>query len=209
MKRMGTFALALGVLGLGASAHAVPITGEIEFAGSLDTSPLDATLLGATGLHFVTARVNNAGPGTPSGSYLGVPDLTAVTMTDFQFNPFVSPGVLWDFTTGGIHYWFTLADAVVSQFQFDIDPGPGVNMIAFLSLAGNGMAHIDGFDPTPGVFSLSTQGGSSDRSTFFFSAQTNVPAAAVTEAAVPEPGMLVLVGAGMAGLALRRRLRSC
>ena len=202
MTRMGTLALALGALGLCANAHAMPITGEIEFAGSLDTSPGNETLLGATGLHFITARVNNAGPGTPSGSYLGVPDLTPVTMTDFQFSPFVSPGVLWDFTTGGVHYWFTLVDVIVAQFEFDV-PGPGPN-IAFLSLAGNGIAYIDGFDPTPGLFSLSTQGGSSDRTTFFYSAQTNVP-----EAAVPEPGTLLLMGTGMAGLALLRRRRTC
>ena len=51
--------------------------------------------------------------------------------------------------------------------------------------------------PTPGTFTLSTQGDGNG--TFNYSAQTDV---------VPEPGTLLLIGSGLTALALRRRRRS-
>jgi hypothetical protein len=195
VRRIGMIALSLGLFGLCSNAQALPlIFGEIQFTGSLDTIPGSGTLLTATGINFLSGEVDAIG-GSPSGAYAGIPDTTPVTFTDFSFNPFVAPSPnLWEFTYLGTHYSFALESAQVSQFTVF-----GLN---FFVLVGNGVAHIDDglgtdfYQPTPGTFSLSTQGNGDG--TFSYSAQTDV---------VPEPGTLLLIGSGLTALALRRRRR--
>ena len=65
----------------------------------------------------------------------------------------------------------------------------------FLNLSGNGVLHAPGFDATPGLFSWT--GTTTDNLTFSF---------AVEASTVPEPFSLGLLGLGLTGIALRRRV---
>src|SRR6185369_2437195 len=65
----------------------------------------------------------------------------------------------------------------------------------FLNLSGRGVLHAPGFDATPGLFSWS--GTTTDNLTFSF---------AVESSTVPEPFSLGLLGLGLTGIALRRRV---
>jgi hypothetical protein len=74
-----------------------------------------------------------------------------------------------------------------------------VNNDEFLNLAGTGILTLTGFDPTPGTFSFASTDssdnfGAAGSSTFGF----DITATPIT--VTPEPGTLVLLGSGLAGL---------
>jgi hypothetical protein len=174
MKKL--FALAmigLGVLAMNTTAQALPIDGEVHFAGMWAPTGGAGTAT-ATGIDFVSFQVVLEG----TGSYAGLGG-TTVTFQDFTFAPFSGPVIpLWSFSSGGLDYSFDLtAVAVVSQTASQI------------GLRGSGVLHITGLDDTPADWDFTGNQGSR---LFSFSAD-NV--------AVPEPTTLGLVALGLGGLA--------
>lgn len=187
--------VATALLTLGATAEAVPtLTGEINFGGSLTTNT--GNLGTATAITFT----NPAGVVDPTtGSFSVIPsfpsDLPAFTFATFSpvswvgFAPITD---LWTLTHGGLVYHFDLLTLSVSQGA------------TFLNLFGTGVMYVTDeftnalvYAETNSSFFLSTQG--SPAGSFSFSANTE---------AVPEPGTLLLIGSGLAGLALRRRRKA-
>ena len=182
-----TFAAPL-VLGISAllsqDASAIPIVGEISFAGSYTINNPNLALATAfTGFSGVTVSA------APTGDYSGLAG-TGVTMsvTGFTFDPFPAGGV--------VPLW-----SLVSQ------PGTTFDLLALniafesptsLLLTGTGIAHKTGRDNTPGtwVLSANTLG-----TTFSFSS---------TNSSVPDGGTTVaLLGIGLVGVeGLRRKLGS-
>ena len=173
---------AVASVGLLSSAQATPITGTMTFAGRavFDTGNIATA---STVTSFSNTLVIDG-----DGSFSGVAPMSLVTMSapwTFAPPPGVARANLW--SVGG--FTFDLAETTgVSR--------PVLNGIQFLIITGVGTIFgPDGFDPTAGNWTFSTQ-NPSVKGKFSFSAATS---------AVPDGGMTgMLLGAALIGLAAYR-----
>ncbi len=94
----------------------------------------------------------------------------------------------WTITEGGVTVTFDL-DALTDVTR--IPAG-----LSTLSMSGTGIFNLPGFDPTPGTFTLTTQGTGET----MFSASTSATP-------IPEPATLALFGTAMVGLGFAARRR--
>lgn len=154
------------------NAVASMFNGDISFG---DTYTTDAALTEFTAFSGVKAS------GT-DGIYTPIPASTPVTFSPFTFWTSLSPNPLapfWTLNFGGKTYSFDLTSLTVDTRSNKV-----------ITLEGTGIAHITGFDNTPGTWYLSaTRSG-----------QTNSLSASFGATAVPIPATIWLLGAGLVGL---------
>lgn len=180
--------LFVGVLTLIAiNVQALPIiTGTMEMGGSffaLDSSGNQTGAASAVAIDFDIFGYDKFLVNTADGAFSGLAD-TYGDIKDFNFDPFNSP--IADFWTIAA-FSFELTD--VSR-GFTNDPD------RFLVLDGVGIISAAGFENTMATWSFS--GETTGSGTFSWSA--------TSAAAVPEPGLLLLLSMGLIGFGVRRKL---
>lgn len=133
----------------------------------------------------------NVGVGTASGSFSPGFDTGCtgcVALTDFNYDgSFAGPVTVYNAMLGDLSTAFEL-DAITTVAEFG----------SFLSIEGTGIATLTGYDPTPGIFDFSTQGGEGNRVTF---------SATTSASPVPEPLSVAMLGTGLLSLGVMRRKR--
>jgi len=164
--------------GFALSAHATPITGILNIAGTANFNT--SSLMTTTSATFTDVIVLGGNDGTFAGFAVGTP----VVMASYTFDPSTITNGLW--SVNG--FTFNLTSSAVQLPR----------SATFLSITGTGtITGPAGFDATPGVWAFTSQNaGGRPHTTFSFSANTD---------AVPDGGMtMALLGTGLMGLAAFR-----
>lgn len=217
----GVAATLIGTVALPSSyATATPIAAfsQIDFSGGVNpvgaVNTYDPSL---TGLDFRTSGLGGPAPGSVSignsstGSFAVFNAFTCPsaatggcgTIIDLQSLTVVPPALtvpplpISDFVTflqGGYLATFDLSLFSITQAQ-----PIGVQTLGTMTMSGAGMLNFTGYDATPAIFTLTSQGPGN--TTFSGTVVAN-------PTDIPEPMSMLILGIGAVGLALVRRRRA-
>ena len=189
--------LALAAAFVAPAAFADQITGAIAASGSNQITSntitfLDSTVGGESTGDFATYIDNGTAVNFAPGAL------------PYSLGMNTAPGgsvQLFSVSDNGETFVFDIQNYTATQIACPANSGPNC---AILSVFGNGAFTGSGavaFDPTPGVFSFTTQLVNGQTTTTTFSASANA-------SPVPEPSTLMLLGTGVFGAAgmIRRRM---
>jgi len=176
---------------------AMPITGEIGMGGNfiaVDSSWSATSINSATGINFNPDMfiVNST-----TGSFSTVTSTTG-TIQDFQFGAGTGSELGINDGSDGVTAVSSIIDFwAIDGFSFELTSVVkdfSTSSTTFLDLDGTGIISGNGFDATLGAWSFT---GDNTGGTFTWSAGSSP---------VPEPAMLALMGIGLLGFAVSRRV---
>lgn len=166
-------------------ASAVPIDGTIKFGGDLtfDFATNTVDILGDDA--YVTAD--------PTGSFSSISAGDTAIYNDFTYDPFAAVSPLWSigdfsFSLNQITYIGEYTDLSGNQY---------------LALAGEGIFSGTGFDDTAGTWTFSANDVFGQ---FAFSSVNTGDTVFTTASTIPEPGTALLLGVGLVGFGISRKL---
>ena len=207
MRFTATLAAA-AALALPGLAHAVPIASgsQLNIGGFTVGVGTGTTINLATGLDFTSAA--SPGTGTPgvagtiasvngsgTGSFAGL-SCAGDCGTIQDLPSFTSFTPMNDFYSTTLGVSFSL-ETLTAPIRIE----PSGDQLATLVISGTGTFSYGPFDPTPGIFTLTTQGGAVTT----FSASTVAQAVPATPTPTPEPASIALLGAGLLGLGVAKK----
>jgi len=194
------------------AAFAVPITAgsQISTGGTLFVIGGDGSVANATGIDF-------AQPGTPDPGvdgaligYSGTGALASFVCLPGAFCGNISDILSFAAFSGDSPFLTGAAFGTSPAFSFSLNAPLTVTRVpgtpsaaAALILSGTGVFTTDGFDATNALFTLVTLNNSDGATTY--SATIFALGTASPNTPIPEPGSIVLLGLGAAGLLVARR----
>jgi hypothetical protein len=186
----------LAVPGAVQPASAVLASGQFSFSGN-DIWDINANTFGVVGSPTIS---------TATGDFLGLIGTTltfnqCTVGTPCTYTNSLSPGPAPSLLTGLLFSGSLGLTYTISQSAYaeNTQPPAFLNDLTLLAI---GTLTFGAFDPTPGVFALTTQGGGDGTTTVTFSATTVAIPGPVVGAGLPG---LVLACGGLLALARRRR----
>lgn len=205
LKMLPRFA-SLSALGLALGVVAAPVRADfISCAGAgYDIGGRVSSAFGCTILAPLDGKQNDTPlPGFVNGEgFFGISNWLFDGKWDGGATGFVDTSRLFDFAGGGASGGYTyVGGAGIADIMFVFKDGVGTNLVGYLLTAGNGTYATPFTNPPFPLTGKSMQKDVSHISVYYREGGT-------PPSQIPEPGALMLVGAGLLGLGLARRRKA-